>query len=54
MEKKKIIIIAVALLLGIVVAVIIGVGSKYSFDGEPKICLDAGHGGDEVGAVKGD
>lgn len=54
MGKKKIIIIAAVLLLGIVVAVIIGVGSKYSFDGEPKICLDAGHGGDDVGAVKGD
>ncbi len=52
-NKKKIIIIAALVLVAAAAAALIS-SSVYCYEGEAKICLDAGHGGDDVGAVNGD
>lgn len=56
-KKQRNIIIAVVIVavIGAVVGVQSGVfGKKYSYTGEPYVCLDAGHGADDVGAVGGE
>ncbi len=54
-KKQKLITLAAAFaLFCAVAAVIAALGGKSSFSGEPKICLDAGHGGSDVGAVNGE
>ncbi len=48
-RKKKIIIITAAIAAVALIAVICVVGNKNS--STPRVCLDAGHGGDDVGAI---
>ncbi len=55
-KKQKNIIIFVALLAAVVAVVCIRGGvfeSKCAYSGEPYVCLDAGHGADDVGATNG-
>lgn len=54
--KQKNIIIAFVLVAIVVVAVGIRSGAfrkAYSYTGDPYVCLDAGHGADDVGAIRG-
>ncbi len=56
-RKQKNIIIFVALLAAVVAVVCVRGGvfkTKYAYSGEPFVCLDAGHGADDVGATDGD
>lgn len=56
-RKQKNIIIFVALLAAVAAVVCVRGGvfkTKYAYSGEPYVCLDAGHGADDVGATNGD
>ena len=56
-RKQKNIIIFVALLAAVAAVVCVRGGvfkAEYAYSGEPYICLDAGHGADDVGATDGD
>lgn len=53
-EKKKIIIIAAVVLVAVLICQHLGLLGRYVNSGEPLICLDAGHGGYQVGATVGE
>ena len=56
-KKQRNIVIAVVIVAVIAAVVCVrgGVfGKKYIYTGEPYVCLDAGHGADDVGAVGGE
>ena len=56
-RKQKNIIIFVALLAAVAAVVCVRGGvfkAEYAYSGEPFVCLDAGHGADDVGATDGD
>lgn len=55
--KQRNIIIAAVLLVVLTVGVCVRFGvirPKYTYSGEPYVCLDAGHGADDVGAANGE
>lgn len=55
-RKQKNIIIFAVLLAAVVAVVCVRGGvfeTKYAYSGEPYVCLDAGHGADDVGATDG-
>ncbi len=55
-RKQKNIIIFAVLLAAVVAVVCVRGGvfeTKYAYPGEPYVCLDAGHGADDVGATDG-
>lgn len=56
-KKQRNIIIAAVLLAAVIVGVCIRFDvfrPKYTYSGDPYVCLDAGHGADDVGAAVGD
>ena len=56
-KKQRNIIIAAVVLAAVVIAVCVRGGvfkSAYTYSGDPYVCLDAGHGADDVGAANGD
>lgn len=56
-KKQRNIIIAAVVLATVVIAVCIHSGvfrPKYTYSGDPYVCLDAGHGENDVGAANGD
>lgn len=56
-KKQRNIIIAAVLLAAVIVGVCIRFDvfrPKYTYSGDPYVCLDAGHGADDVGAASGE
>ena len=56
-KKQRNIIIAAVVLATVVIAVCVHSGvfrPKYTYSGDPYVCLDAGHGENDVGAANGD
>lgn len=56
-KKQRNIIVAAVLLAAVIVGVCIRFDvfrPKYTYSGDPYVCLDAGHGADDVGAAVGD
>lgn len=56
-KKQRNIIIAAVILTAVIIAVCVRSGvfkPKYTYSGDPYVCLDAGHGADDVGAANGD
>ena len=52
---KRYIAVAAAIAITVALCVHFGfLGTKYNYTGEPYVCLDAGHGADDVGAVNGE
>lgn len=52
---KRYIAAATAIIITVALCFYFGVfGTKYNYTGEPYVCLDAGHGADDVGAVNGE
>ena len=52
---KRYIAVATAIIITVALCFYFGVfGTKYNYTGEPYVCLDAGHGADDVGAVNGE
>ena len=55
-KKQRNIIIAAVILTAVIIAVCVRSGvfkPKYTYSGDPYVCLDAGHGADDVGAANG-
>ena len=55
-KKQRNIIIAAVILVAVIVTVCVRSGvfrSTYTYSGDPYVCLDAGHGADDVGATNG-
>ena len=56
-KKQRNIVIAAVLLAAVIVGVCIRFDvfrPKYTYSGDPYVCLDAGHGADDVGAASGE
>ena len=56
-KKQRNIIIAAVILTAVIIAVCVRSGvfkPKYTYSGDPYVCLDAGHGAYDVGAANGD
>ena len=56
-KKQRNIIIAAVILAAVIVTVCVRSGvfrSAYTYTGDPYVCLDAGHGADDVGATSGE
>lgn len=56
-KKQRNIIIAAVILAAVIVTVCVRSGafrSTYTYSGDPYVCLDAGHGADDVGATSGE
>ena len=56
-KNQRNIIIAAVVLATVVIAVCVHSGvfrPKYTYSGDPYVCLDAGHGEKDVGAANGD
>lgn len=56
-KKQRNIVIAAVLLAAVIVGVCIRLDvfrPRYSYSGDPYVCLDAGHGADDVGAASGE
>ena len=55
-KKQRNIIIAAVILTAVIIAVCVRSGvfkPKYTYSGDPYVCLDAAHGADDVGAANG-
>lgn len=55
-KKQRNIIIAAVILTAVIIVVCVRSGvfkPKYTYSGDPYVCLDAGHGADDVGAANG-